>query len=1857
MNNIKGFFAKNNQVDPGATNKAQQNQQQKVNTQGSLVLDNNIKIAQKNAIQNSSNVKPSIQANVQNMKQPAQQKQQTDKYGVDGFTSATQNILLNQTGNTNNTSINNSPGQPLKQGMKASASQGEISNYNTNPSTVRSGGTGVISNNGSQGDLRVANQINKKQNQNEDNPGDDEYLNDEFLKRIFRPTETKFKNMDPNSEAFNFLDPDLLIKGDIDQFVDRDGRTILHRAALEQRYEVIRQTIENLKSQNIDSRDLKQKVNRQDKYGNTPLQLSCVYDHQDRVNQQSEVVQYLIGSQADVDTQNPHSRFTPLHWACIYGRTRVVSNLLEYDAKQYIPDKYGFFPIDYAGKFKHVECVKLLVDNLLRKIQENKFISKDELNKYADELQKPGPYANTHDNKLLMFNPIFHTSTLYWSCMLSDNEMPPEKINEIMDCLEAYPELPVLADRWRTPCHAAAQSGSFEKLNRLLRDVKDRYDPKDKTKVRTYRKMNVADYKPRFQCILRQNRYIPLRKFYILQFEKRLWQYSQMQHFKYDFQDKFNNTPLHIASQYGHEKCVQILIEVYLCSVTLRNSEGWMAKDLQQHDKVYETFQKYYRKRDTLLQQKIDDKKRQDQALKKQQNQQLGPGASPMNNFQNVGQLKSLDMSQTSDVQEAYKLSLDQPTQSMIDQDRIDGTLPQTLTSEKDRVDKELIQCRNHLPMVPPFILRVSTEKENSKAIINGMIVVLQNQGFTVQMFPAIKQKEFFIALRLKQSRLEQEAKSMKLKIKLCDIELKQEFEPHQKVKFEPFRTKDQQKIIMSLLKNILSPESLMEQEILIQILPMHDFYGIHEIKEKWESKSKSLGMISQFYKEGIKYEYIELSSIKNYFGEKTGFYFAWMSFYTSWILIPAILGFILTIYQIIFTVDNIFTSLYSLLVCIWVTIFIERWRRKSSEIALRWGVLEDNSDFEREVRPDFNGDEYFSNINQKVNKLNVHSRFYLIQVLSIPIFIILIGACVGVYFATRTFKNDNLNGDANHDRFIQTAAGIINGVAIAIVNFIYQLLATIFMKLENHKYADTYEKSFIFKLFAFKFINTNISLFYTAFIDQNFNSLYYLIIGMALQKCVQIFAFKIIKKYITFWYKRRQYFKSIKAKALEQSLKHKNFMQELDPATKEQFQSEITKWQSKSLYQSTFNGGVTTDNVYYRLVFNTWGKIGSDLILVDYIEQNSVMIDLIEKEQINEISEVFILFGLATLYACACPIVGFIVMIHNLIDIRWDLWTLYTCIRRPIAQCRENIGPWLQLAEFMAIVAVISNCLLLYFSSPTLKSWLTETFEVESEIYLLWIIIALEHFIILVKVICSVTINDMPGWVQKSFTRVKTVQDKIMIEENERDENEKIDKLKKEYSTLIIKYNTILSKIKQNELNKQIELQKKDKRYNDLSRDKERSIKEEKSRGLQIMKQIEDEKNKFKPADKLGIVDFLGIQEQEWFGKQRIELLEQTLNRNLQQRLMNQTFNKLERDILGRRISKLYSTKKVNQINCSQCSQAIATLECLNCQDHFCSTCSSDIHNQANHILSMHTLIPVPLEPSSKFTLFKPSEQVELAMQNIPKGLQSKPIWKKFEYFNFTLDPANDLYQFIQRHYVYLRSQYIDCNYIEPQDKIGYQALFVNKQYDLLTESQAKVLQAKHKKLFGDQQALPQNDRFNEEELLYMNRTAFYLFRYKGDNLTFANFAARLSILQHAQYNRRVSLWLSIMDEKGEDLISREYFEQFLQTIYIQDITQQMSVKSIVDLIFSGSENNQNPGKQNTTQNSVSLNKVQSSQNNLSNGKQVALSSGQIPIIQQVQEMNINKLIEKLNVQNEPIRSFMECVLQFNESEVKEKV
>lgn len=94
------------------------------------------------------------------------------------------------------------------------------------------------------------------------------------------------------------------------------------------------------------------------------------------------------------------------------------------------------------------------------------------------------------------------------------------------------------------------------------------------------------------------------------------------------------------------------------------------------------------------------------------------------------------------------------------------------------------------------------------------------------------------------------------------------------------------------------------------------------------------------------------LNFIANYYGEKMAFYFAWLLFYTSWLMIPAIPGIALFIYQMAklrqqskdkeeMTLDNPYNCLYCIILAVWMTVFIEMWKRRQSEIAHMWNMTE----------------------------------------------------------------------------------------------------------------------------------------------------------------------------------------------------------------------------------------------------------------------------------------------------------------------------------------------------------------------------------------------------------------------------------------------------------------------------------------------------------------------------------------------------------------------------------------------------------------------------------------------------------------------------------------------------------------------------------------------------------------------------------------------------------------------------------------------------------------------------------------------------------------------------------------------------
>lgn len=226
------------------------------------------------------------------------------------------------------------------------------------------------------------------------------------------------------------------------------------------------------------------------------------------------------------------------------------------------------------------------------------------------------------------------------------------------------------------------------------------------------------------------------------------------------------------------------------------------------------------------------------------------------------------------------------------------------------------------------------------------MVDTLVNLSFQVRMFPAVndsipefvlnwlkskclKRKAtlkpnytYYIMLDLPQEKLEEFAEKQQYELKLLESDLKITYDSRQKKLFEPFRTKDINEIYLSEIEKALNISEYQRKKTLIRYQFIHDMNEWSDIEEKFRETTIN-GFLSQNYYDGDYQEYHALTAIKNYLGERWGFQYAFMYFYTSWLITPAVGGFICFLWQIKTSESiNLMSFSFSILITFWMTYF-----------------------------------------------------------------------------------------------------------------------------------------------------------------------------------------------------------------------------------------------------------------------------------------------------------------------------------------------------------------------------------------------------------------------------------------------------------------------------------------------------------------------------------------------------------------------------------------------------------------------------------------------------------------------------------------------------------------------------------------------------------------------------------------------------------------------------------------------------------------------------------------------------------------------------------------------------------------------
>uniref|UniRef100_A0AAQ5Y476 Anoctamin n=1 Tax=Amphiprion ocellaris TaxID=80972 RepID=A0AAQ5Y476_AMPOC len=225
------------------------------------------------------------------------------------------------------------------------------------------------------------------------------------------------------------------------------------------------------------------------------------------------------------------------------------------------------------------------------------------------------------------------------------------------------------------------------------------------------------------------------------------------------------------------------------------------------------------------------------------------------------------------------------------------------------------------------------------------------------------------------------------------------------------------------------------------------------------------------------------LDDICDYFGVKIAMYFAWLGFYTTSMLYPAVIGFVLwMLTESDQTSRDICCVVFALFNVVWATLFLERWKRRGAELAYKWGTLDTPAESLEEPRPQFRGVKRCSPVTGCEEFYYPPWRRRVFRwLVSLPICILCL--CFVFLVMLICFElQEFVMGIKEMPRLARFIPKIMLAITVTACDEVYRKIACWLNDMENYRLQSAYEKNLIIKMVLFQFVNSYLSLFYIGF-------------------------------------------------------------------------------------------------------------------------------------------------------------------------------------------------------------------------------------------------------------------------------------------------------------------------------------------------------------------------------------------------------------------------------------------------------------------------------------------------------------------------------------------------------------------------------------------------------------------------------------------------------------------------------------------------------------------------------------------------------------------------------------------------------
>ncbi|KAJ2930954.1 hypothetical protein H1R20_g6155, partial [Candolleomyces eurysporus] len=446
----------------------------------------------------------------------------------------------------------------------------------------------------------------------------------------------------------------------------------------------------------------------------------------------------------------------------------------------------------------------------------------------------------------------------------------------------------------------------------------------------------------------------------------------------------------------------------------------------------------------------------------------------------------------------------------------------------------------------------------------------------------------------------------------------------------------------------------------------------------------------------------VDLNNVREQFGDAIAYYFAFLSSYTHWLVIPAALGFLAH-----FTAGGAYNPLYSVAVAVWSICFVEWWRVHERILGLRFGT---RGAFKVERRRA----QYVPNMPWYTREIRILATLPIIALFGFVLVSILTAIFVFEAFITHLYEGPGKS-------VVGFSPTILFVLLVPRFLALYQALAVALTRWENHKHQSTYTASLTLKTFALGALVAYSGLALSAFVYVPFGEGVMRFVQERWLKRVELKSLVggdtsggvgvwntdagIVRKKLNPGRLRDQMFaftvtNQVVGTFMEIGLP---FVLRAVESFRAKQNASANHHDGKSRSGSNSPNG-SPDGLKKKVVFEDEKERGGLEERV-FLERVRAEEKLPEYNLFTDYNEMVVQFGYVALWSTIWPLAGVMALINNIFELRSDAFKITVHHRRPVPVRTDTIGPWLDALTFLTWLSALTNSALVYLFSPSLTN------------------------------------------------------------------------------------------------------------------------------------------------------------------------------------------------------------------------------------------------------------------------------------------------------------------------------------------------------------------------------------------------------------------------------------------------------------------------------------------------------------------------------------------------------------------------